>query len=266
MKKKNIIHYSLVILIFIVFVYLLIVFFQFYKNKTSFENNILELSNKNNDPVFSINNITLFSSCNADTEIKSNSNFTLKNLYQYTDIAIFINNTVSSNELTPENTLKEVYIDNINFSTSPELGQPELFYKNINIFSKPIFDKENKIESNLNFSVTSENNIDYDSPTLYNNCANPITLSYVNNNIKSNYKINTSNAITYDGSLLKNCSILLNSISCSISFDIFITNNLGSKYKCPITVDIPLETDSQSIYNGNLIKKDTNQYIFYRYE
>ena len=30
----------------------------------------------------------------------------------------------------------------------------------------------------------TENDIDYSKPILYNNCANPITLCYVNSNIK----------------------------------------------------------------------------------
>ncbi len=266
MKKRNIIISFIFILLSTFLIFLLLVFFRKYKNKTSFESNILEIANKNTNSIFSIDNITLFSSCNADTSIKTNSNFTLDNLYQYTDIAIFINNKSTLKDLTSENTLKEVYIDNINFSKHPEQGTPELFYKNINSFSKPEFEKDNKIENNLNLGITSEDNIDYNSPTLYNNCANPITLSYINNNIKTNYVLNTTNPITYDGSLLKKCNILLDSITCDISFDIFITNNLDQKYKCPICISIPLEQGSNSIYNGNIKIKDTNTHVFYRYD
>ncbi len=245
---------------------MLFVFLKFYRNKLNFENNILEISEKNNNSIFIIDNITLFSSCNADTDIKSNSDFTLKNLYQYTDIAIFINNTSSSKELSAENTLKEVNITNIKFAKSPDIGQPQLYYKNINNFAKPILNKEDKLETDLKFQITSEDNIDYSNPTLYNNCANPITLSFVNNNIKSNYALNISKPITYDGSLLKSCNIVLNSISCNICFDIFITNNLNQKFICPISIDIPLERDSKSIYDGNLSTKNTEKHIFYRYE
>ena len=71
--------------------------------------------------------------------------------------------------------------------------------------------------------------------------ANPITLSYVNQNIKSDYIIaDTSAPITYDGSLLKKCNIALNSISCNISFDIYITNNLDEEFKSSVFFDIPL--------------------------
>ena len=81
------------------------------------------------------------------------------------------------------------------------------------------------IDSDLTFSISSEDNIDYSKPILYNNCANPITLSYVNSGIKDNYTIsNENNSIIYDGSLLKRCNILLNDLSTSISFTINIEN------------------------------------------
>ena len=86
-------------------------------------------------------------------------------------------------------------------------------------------------------------------------------------NIKSDYTItDISSPITYDGSLLKRCEILLNSIRTSISFDIYITNNLNQEFKCSVFIDIPIDTDSSSLYDGTItLKKDTN-YIFYRYK
>ena len=92
-------------------------------------------------------------------------------------------------------------------------------------------------------------------------------LSYINSNIKTDYTItDTSNPITYDGSLLQKCNVLLDSIACNLSFDIYITNNLNQEFKCTIYVDIPLKNDNKSIYDGNIIlKKDTN-FIFYRYK
>ena len=70
--------------------------------------------------------------------------------------------------------------------------------------------------------------------------------------------------MTYDGSLLKNNNILLNSISCSISFDIYITNNLDEEFKCPIYLDIPLENESNSIYDGSITLVDNTNYEFYK--
>ena len=33
-----------------------------------------------------------------------------------------------------ENTFKKVYIDNIKYNTTPSVGEPKLYYKNINLF------------------------------------------------------------------------------------------------------------------------------------
>ena len=166
-----------------------------------------------------------------------------------------------------ENTLKSVYIDNIKFTKTPELGIPNLYYKNIENFAKSEIVDTNVINDRLDFSISSDDITNLDSPVLYNNLANPIVLSFVNQNIKSDYTItDTSKAITYDGSLLKRCEILLNSIRTSISFDIYITNNLNQEFKCSVFIDIPIDTDSSSLYDGTItLKKDTN-YIFYRYK
>ena len=127
--------------------------------------------------------------------------------------------------------------------------------------------EENQIIDNLEFNITSEDETNLDTPTLYNNLANPITLSYVNQNVKSDYTItDTSTPITYDGTLLKRCGINLNSLACNLSFDITITNNLDEEFKCPIYIDIPLESNDKSIYDGKLnLTEDTN-FLFYRYK
>ena len=175
--------------------------------------------------------------------------------------------TSTSEEKTLENTLKKVSINNIKFTSSPTLGEPKLYYKNINNFAKSEISEENLINENLDFNITSEDEVNLDKPTLYNNLANPIVLSYINHNIKTDYTItDTSTPMTYDGSLLKRCNILLNNIACSFSFDVYVTNNLSQEFKCTIYIDIPLDLDSQSIYNGNItLKKDTN-FNFYRYK
>lgn len=239
--------------------------FGTYINKIAFEKDILNLANKNEETLFSINNITLFSSADSNTEIQSNASLSLKNLFQYTDIAIFL--TPNGNELTYKNTLKNVYIDNIKFVTTPEVGTPTLYYKNLSDFATSKHLEENKIDDNLNFNISSEDNADLNTPTLYNNCANPITLSYINNNIKTDFTLaDASKEITYDGSLLKKCSITLNSIECAISFDIHITNNLDQNFICPIYIKIPLESeDGSNIYDGKVQIKNTTNYTFYRY-
>ena len=93
---------------------------------------------------------------------------------------------------------------------------------------------------------------------MYNNLANPITLSYINQNIKTDYTLtDTSIPITYDGSLLKRCNI---------SFDIYITNYLDEEFKTTVFVDIPLIDGEKSIYDGNLKVTNNSNFVFYRYK
>lgn len=263
-KKKAILTVITIILFIIVLVLFYLLFYK-YVLKRNFENSVLDFSNKNEETIFEIKNITFFSSCDAKNKSASSSNFTIENLYQYTDMALFI--TSPNEEKNLENTLKSLYIDNIKFTKLPTLGEPSLYYKNINNFAKSDIVDTNLINDRLDFNVTSEDEANLDTPTLYNNLANPIVLSYVNSNIKTDYTItDTDTPITYDGTLLKKCDILLNSISSSLSFDIYITNNLGQNFKTTVYIDIPLESDEESIYDGSCtLKKDTN-FVFYRYQ
>lgn len=137
----------------------------------------------------------------------------------------------------------------------------------MNQFAKSDLIEENKINDTLDFNITSENEANLDTPTLYNNLANPITLSYVNQNIKLDYTItDTSTPITYDGSLLKRCNIDLASISCKVSFDIYITNNLDEEFKSTVYIDIPLQIQEKSIYDGNINLTQDTHFVFYRYK
>lgn len=263
-KKKLILTIIVIILLIIVFglAYLL---FQKYVLKQNFENDILSFANKNQNTVFKIEKITFFSSCDAKNKSISNTNFTIENLYQYTDMALFISS--SSDEKNLENTLKKVYIDNISYTTSPKLGETKLYYKNINHFAKSDITDDNLIQGRIDFEITSKDEANLDKPTLYNNLANPIVLSYVNNNIKTDYTLtDTSKPITYDGSLLKRCNVLLNDITCKLSFDIYIVNHLDQEFKCSVYIDIPLETEEKSIYDGNITLRKNTNFIFYRYK
>ena len=262
MHKKKIILYILLILSVIVLIYLSVIVYKDTEFKLKQENNeksMYEFIDNNKKDIFTIDKITYFSSANGTSTINSNSSFNITNLDQYTDIAIFINNHASEN-FTLENTLKSVKLSEIKFNLSPTIGSAKLYYKNINNFAKPEYDKNQEINDNLEFSISSEDELDYSNPALYNNCANPITISYVNSNIKENYTLteNISN-ISYDGSLLKKCNITLNSISCEISFIITIVNNLDEVFTCPVILQIPLSTENSTVYDGSLtLKQDVN--------
>ena len=207
----------------------------------------------------------MFSSCDSKNKTSSANHFTIENLYQYTVIALFIESTATEKSL--ENTLKEVSIQNIQFNTKPNLGEPNLYFKSIHQFSKSELIDENKIQDHLDFSISSEDSANLDTPTLYNNLANPITLTYINSNIKTDYTItDTSVPITYDGSLLKRCNVSLENIQARVSFDIYITNNLDQKFKSSVYLDIPLENEETSILNGSMTERKTINITFYRYE
>ena len=284
MDKKKTILVIIAIILFLIVFFLSYLVFNKYVLKRNFENSILPFADKNQSTIFRINisnsinsinsinqstifrinRIAFFSSCDAKNKNISANNYTIENLYQYTDMALFISNTTGENTL--ENTLKKVSIENINFNNMPSLGEPKLYFKSINNFSNSKIIEENIIQDKLDFDVTSQDETNLDTPTLYNNLANPITLSYTNQNIKSDYTItDTSSPITYDGSLLKKCNILLNNISCSLSFDILITNNLDQNFKCTVYIDIPLENETKTIYDGNIILKQNTNLNFYRY-
>lgn len=267
MDKKKIILTVIVVILTIFLVFLLFMLFSKYILKNNFENSILPFANKNQDTVFKIDNVVLFSSCDAKSKNASASNFTIENLYQYTDMAIFITNNSTNKDYTMENTFKKVYINNIKYNTVPSVGEQKLYFKSINNFAKSDIIEENLINNQLDFTITSEDTANLDTPTLYNNLANPIVLSYVNTNIKSDYTItDTSSPITYDGSLLKKCGIDLNTIACNLSLDIYITNNLDQEFKTTVFIDIPLEKDEKSINDGSITFKQAINNTFYRYK
>lgn len=267
MHKKNIILYILLSLSIILLIYLCFIVYKDANYKLKQENNeksMYEFIDNNKKEIFTIDKITYFSSATGASTINSNSSFNIENLDQYTDIAIFINNHAGEN-FTLENTLKSVKLSEIKFNLEPSIGIPKLYYKNINNFAKPEYDKTQEIDSSLEFAISSEDELDHSNPELYNNCANPITISYVNSNIRENYTLteNISN-ISYDGSLLKKCNITLNSISCEISFIIIIVNNLDEVFTCPVILQIPLSTENSTVYDGNLILKQNVNYNFIR--
>ena len=225
-------------------------------------NETLEFAQKNEKTIFSIDNCTFFSSVDTKNKASSVSNFTIENLYQYTDIALYINNHSDNNtNLNMENTLKELSISNIQFIKKPAIGEPALYYKNLNNFATSALVDENKLENNLTFEVSSSNELDFEKPSIYNNCASPIVLSYVNSNLKTDYTFtDTSNPITYDGSLLKTLEIPIENLETKISFDINIVNNLDENFKTTVYLNIPYKNkdNTSSILDGKYIEK-TNQ-------
>ena len=291
---KQIIFSILIIILIIILIFLFNQVYNKLRRKKNFESDVASFSEKNEKTIFSINKIVFFSSCDSKNKTSSQTNFTIENLYAYTDIAIFLNNdsiqenkknqneeentnteennveidTEKSKEKnTAENTLKNVKITNIKFTKQPELGIGNLYYKNVNDFAKSEINENNKIKDELKFETTSASEANLSKPVLYNNCANPITLSYVNQNIKTDYTMtDTQNPITYNGKLLKRCGVSVKSINTSISFDIEIENNKNQKFRTTVYFDIPYENEDKSINDGSIVVENKTNFDFYRYE
>ena len=265
MKKKKITFILVFVILLIILILLSTTVFGMFYNKITFENETMDFANKNENVVFSINKCVYFSNCNAINKTNSNTSFLIENLYQYTDIAIFINNNSSTNNL--ENTLKNVKICNLQYIQKPEIGEQNIYYKNINSFAENAIPENNIFENELNFTISSNDTEDLNAPILYNNCANPIVLSYINNNLKTDFSItDNSNTITYDGSLLKKSGILLDSLNVKLSFDIYITNNLDQEFKCTVFLEPPIQNNEKTLYDGTITQTQKVNYNFYRYK
>ncbi len=239
-----------------------------YKANEEFSSYIDGLTRLNSKTVFSIDRIYLYSSADATSNETTKPVWDL-NIFQFTDIAIYINNR-SEEGVTYENTIKELTIDNIKFN-NVKSGTPSLYYKNVNDFAKLTNTEENKINDSLEFNIINSGDADYSTPVIYSNCQNPITLEYVNTNMEEDTIISDiSTPLTYDGSLLRKGGILLSQMECTLSFTITIINNYNQKYVATVYIDIPLEDSmsGESIYDGKLIKniENTNLVKFIRVE
>ena len=188
-----------------------------------------------------------------------------------------------------EHTIKELYIDNIKIDGASNRGEKILSYKSILSFGKfknnkqsdslneeKDDDTENSENSDneesenkqkideteqeeqkerIDFEIVSTNvdneRSDYTNPTFYADCSNPITLNYMNKNIVTGYAVSAQDTqIKFDGSILQSVGVNLADIACTITFDIHMKNNLDQEFTCSVGVDIPLSSESKTIYNG----------------
>ena len=241
-------------------------------SKDEFVNQSIKIAEGNELAVFKISKILLFSSGNA---IDNSSNRSLQNLdiCQYTDISIYIDNTSSISDLTTQNTVKELWIDNINITTSnPDVGSPILNYKNPN--SSGIFENLNLASNNrIDFNIinTNEQNetADYSQPTFYTDCSNPISLGYINKGIVKNYSIHDDvNSVVFNGKILEQTGVNLEDICYNLKFDIHIKNYDDDSFVYHANIDVNLNTDSKDILAGSLYETrnstDGSEFIFFR--
>lgn len=309
--------------LFVILIILLIIYGNIILKNISygkFAKQNMEVYENNKEQVFKVEKILICSSANA-TDLSEKQNLQDMSIYQYTDIAVYINN---GEDLSNKNTVKELYIDNISLEGNSDIGKKELNYKNIlkfglkkdtlpksstitdmysehNVFeslmnntgnnntasndNKSIavgnivtneteestsevqenseYEDDGKIKFNIVYTNEENEKADYNKPTFYTDCSNPITLEYLNNDIATNYKIDENKSVSFDGSILKDAGISTESLACKVKFKINIINNEDEKYSCWINFDIPLD----DIYEGTTMKaKSTNnqKYVFFR--
>ena len=109
-KKNIIIAISVVMLVLLCFFITTILRNILCNSKSAKE--WVKIAEENTEPVFKVSKILLYSSADAVDTSEGNLLKSL-DISAYTDIAVYIDNLSLISELTPENTIKELYIDNI---------------------------------------------------------------------------------------------------------------------------------------------------------
>lgn len=269
-KNERLIFTLLIIALFIIFLLYYNFVFSVVFARNSFTNQMVEISDGNENSVFNIQKVLLYSNANA---IDNSENNSLKNMSicQYTDLSIYIDNTSYISELTDENTIKQLYIDNIEATTNADMGTKIVNYKNPLDFGKykKIKSPENgRIDFNIINTNEANESTDYSEPTFYTDCSNPITLGYMNKDILTNYSVSQdANSVSFNGKVLKEANISLDDINYTLSFNIHIVNNLNQKFVYNMKLNVDLNDANGGIYNGYIYKGKTtsgSEYRFFR--
>lgn len=270
LKNERLVFTILIITLFMVFLLYYNLVFSVVFARNNFANEMIEISDENENSVFTIQKIILYSNANA---IDNSQDQSLKDMSinQFTDISIYIDNTNISSELTNENTIKELYIDSIVATSNADLGTKILNYKNPLDFGKykAIKEPENhRIDFNIVNTNSENESHDYANPTFYTDCSNPISLGYMNQDILTNYAISQdANTVSFNGKVLEEAKINLNDINYTLTFKIHIVNNLNQKFVYNMKLDVDLDDDNGGIYNGYVYRGKSvsgNEYRFFK--
>ena len=255
----------LIVVAFIVLILYNVFVFSGLDKKNAFTNQMLEIASENENPIFNIQKISTFSSANAFNE-EDNHSLQNMSISQFSDIAIYLDNSLSSSDITAENTVSELYIDNINISTASDKGTKILNYKNSLDFGKY---KDLTTTNRINFKVVRSNeeneNNNYDEPTFYTDCSNPITLGFLNKNILTDYSVSAdANSVSFNGKVLQEAGISLDDINYTLSFTIHLVNNVGQKFAYNMKLDVNLDDENGGIFNGYTNTTSGDEFKFFR--
>ena len=240
----------------------------------------------NKSSVFSLSKIYCYSSASGINNTEGKAMWDV-NISQYTDIALGLSINNVNNDLTnnlsdsnlqvvdssTKYSVSRIYIDNIRFSNN-NTGTLSLSYipiLNFGLLSNEDLTEAISQQNTINFNIVDDkeillNNITIE-PSIDKNLILPITLRYLNSNIKTNYTItNIDEKLSFDGNILKRASIPLSSIKNEVTFTIHIITKSGEEYMYPIHLQIPLqnEDNSKNIYDGSYSQElEFNNCYFY---
>ena len=242
-----------IIIVLIVMLILIIVYFRIvnlYRSNNIFAKKSENYSKSLNNPVFKIEKIVIYSDAYIE-DISENKNLADVNISQFTDFAIYIDNHLKGEQLTEENTINNIYIDNISI-TNLQNGEQKIFYKNIKDVCKyrKIEKGVNKLEYKVAHTNSEKENQITDN-TFYTDCSEPLVFAYVNENIVKDKDVsNAQKKLSLDGSMLEYLGIEIESINYEISFTINIENNLGEKFYTNCSLKVNLDSPEGGIYTG----------------
>lgn len=272
-KIKNVKLAFVILIIALFVVFLLYYHFVFAGSfaRNDFANQMVEISEANERSVFNVQKVLLYSSANA---IDNSESQALQNMSicQYTDISIYIDNMANASELTDENTIKQLYIDNINITSNSDKGAKLLNYKNPLNFGKYEeieLPQNNRIDFNIVNTNVENENYDYSKPTFYTDCSNPISLGYMNKDILTDYSVSEgTTSVSYNGKVLQEAGISLDELKYTLSFKIHIINNLNEEFVYQMSMDVDLNDENNGMATNGYVYKTQNtqgtQYQFFR--
>lgn len=261
MLKKILLNKRIVLIIDIILLIMSIngykYIYQTEQVKTMFVGEAVRFVEENSNPVFKINKLVLYSSAHA-VDNSQDGRMEDIDISQFTDIAIYIDNKGKTEEITAENTINELYIDNLEIKVPSGNGEKILNYKNPKKFGK-YTDLNNFQDNRIDFNVVHSNDeqmgAGFADSVFYTDCSNPISLGYINKNILTNCAIgNVNGEVKFDGSILRNASVDLKSISGNIKMSIHIKNNQDEDFICNLELDNTFEDIENGIYSGYVMK------------
>ena len=270
-KIKNVKLAFVILIIALFVVFLLYYHFVFAESfaRNDFANQMVEISEANEKSVFNVQKVLLYSSANA---IDNSESQALQNMSicQYTDISIYIDNMANASELTDENTIKQLYIDNINITSNSDKGTKLLNYKNPLNFGKYEeieLPQNNRIDFNIVNTNVENENYDYSKPTFYTDCSNPISLGYMNKDILTDYSVSEgTTSVSYNGKVLQEAGISLDELKYTLSFKIHIINNLNEEFVYQMSMDVDLNDENNAMRtNGYLYITQNTQPTQYQF-